>query len=154
MQRIERQITVNVPAAVAYAQWTQFEEFPRFMEGVKKVQQLDEKRLFWRAHIWGQDVEWEAEIYEQIPDQRIAWRSTVGHPNSGAVYFAPLEADRCVITLALEYEPLGAAEKVADALGALALKVDGDLRRFREFIEDVGVPTGRWTGEIRGGEKD
>ena len=153
MQRIEKQITVNVPAMVAYAQWTQFEDFPRFMDGVKEVRQLHERKLFWRAQILGQDVEWEAEIYEQIPDQRIAWRSLVGHPNAGAVYFAPLEADRCVITLALEYEPLGAAEKVADAFGALALKVEGDLLRFRDFIQDLGVPTGHWKGEIRDGEE-
>jgi uncharacterized membrane protein len=151
MERIQKEIEVNAPLSAVYNQWTQFEEFPQFMEGVKSVRQLDDKRLAWHAEIMGQDVRWEAEITEQVPDNRIAWRAISGRPNAGAVYFNPTGADRTKITLALEYEPLGAAEKIADALGALALRVEGDLRRFRNFIEERGAPTGGWRGEIREG---
>jgi uncharacterized membrane protein len=137
--------------SAVYNQWTQFEQFPKFMEGVKEVRQLDDRRLFWRAEILGQEVEWEAEIYEQIPDQRIAWRSITGHPNRGAVYFTPVGTGKTRIMLTLEYEPLGAAERIANALGALSLRVEGDLRRFRKFIEERGVETGAWRGEINEG---
>lgn len=151
MERIEKNIEVNAPLSAVYNQWTQFEEFPRFMEGVKSVRQLDDQHLAWHAEVMGHDVEWTAEIAEQIPDQRIAWRSTSGRPNSGAVYFSPIDADRTKITLVMEYEPLGAAEKIADALGALSLRVEGDLRRFKKFIEERGTATGGWRGEIREG---
>jgi uncharacterized membrane protein len=151
MERIEKSIEVAVPVRTAYNQWTQFEDFPKFMEGVKEVRQLDDKRLQWRAEIMGKDVDWTAEIYEQLPDRRIAWRATGGHPNSGAVYFQPLGADRTLVTLVLEYEPLGAAEKVADALGVVSMRVKGDLERFRDFIEGRGASTGAWRGEIREG---
>lgn len=148
MERIEKTIEVNAPLRVVYNQWTQFEEFPRFMEGVKEVRQLEPQRLQWRAQIWGQEHEWTAEIYEQIPDQRIAWRSVSGHPNAGVVSFAPLGADRTQVTLVMEYEPQGAMEKIGDALGAVSMRVEGDLKRFREFIEERGVSTGGWRGQI------
>jgi uncharacterized membrane protein len=151
MQRIEKHHEIDAPLSVVYNQWTQFESFPEFMEGVKEVRQLDERRLFWRAEIFGQEIEWEAEIYEQIPDKRIAWRSTRGHPNAGAVYFEALDANRTKITLAIEYEPLGAAEKIAAMLGVLSLRVEGDLKRFEEFIEKRQQETGAWRGEIREG---
>jgi len=148
MERIQKEIEVDAPLSAVYNQWTQFEEFPLFMEGVKSVKQLDDKFLAWHAEIMGQDVRWDAEITEQVPDNRIAWRSISGRPNAGAVYFNPAGPGRTRITLTLEYEPLGAAEKIADALGALSLRVEGDLRRFRHFIEERGVPTGGWRGEI------
>lgn len=148
MERIEKEIAVKAPVTAVYNQWTQFEEFPCFMEGVKEVRQLDNQRLAWRAEILGQNVEWLAEIYEQIPDQRIAWRSTTGHPNSGAVFFRAVGPSETNVHLSLEYEPLGAVEKIADALGALSLRVEGDLRRFKEFIEKRGAATGAWRGEI------
>ena len=148
MERIQKDIEVKAPLSAVYNQWTQFEDFPKLMEGVKEVRQLDDQRLFWRAEILGKDVEWEAEIYEQVPDERIAWRSTTGHPNAGAVYFTPIDAQRTRVTLALSYEPLGAAEKIADMLGALSMRLQGDLNRFRDFIERRGIETGAWRGEI------
>ena len=149
MERIEKFITVKAPLRAVYNQWTQFEEFPKFMEGVDEVRQLDDQRLFWRAKIWGQTVEWEAEIYEQIPDKRIAWRSISGHPNAGAVTFAAEGMDETRVTLTIEYEPLGLAEQIGDALGVVTARVEGDLKRFRKFIEERGLATGGWRGEIR-----
>ena len=148
MQRIEKDIEVNEPLSTVYNQWTQFESFPQFMEGVKSVRQLDDRHLAWCAEILGREVGWTAEIIEQVPDECIAWRCTSGHPNMGAVYFEPLGPDRTKVTLVLEYKPLGAAEKIADALGALSLRVEGDLRRFKKFIEERGAETGAWRGEI------
>ncbi|MDQ3621102.1 MAG: SRPBCC family protein [Verrucomicrobiota bacterium] len=149
MEQIEKSIEVDAPLRAVYNQWTQFEDFPKFMEGVQEVRQLDDQRLFWRAEILGKDVEWEAEIFEQIPDRRIAWRSVSGHPNAGAVSFESVGPDRTRVTLSMSYEPLGVSEKVADALGLVSGRVEGDLKRFREFIEERGVATGAWRGEIR-----
>jgi len=149
MERIEKSIEVNAPIQAVYNQWTQFEEFPIFMEGVQEVKQLDEKRLFWRAQIAGKAVEWEAEIFEQIPDSRIAWRSITGSPQSGAVNFRSLSPDRTQVDVVVEYEPLGAVEKIGGALGLVSGRVEGDLKRFKSFIEERGAPTGAWRGEIR-----
>jgi uncharacterized membrane protein len=149
MERIEKSIEVEVPLHTAYNQWTQFEEFPKFMEGVEEVRQLDDKRLFWRAQIAGKATEWEAEIYEQIPDSRIAWRSTTGAPNAGAVSFQLIEPDRTRINLVIDYQPLGVIEKVGDALGVVSGRVEGDLQRFKKFVESRGAETGAWRGEIR-----
>ena len=142
-------MTVNVPVRVAYNQWTQFEEFPQFMEGVKGVRQLDDKRLQWHAEIGGRDKEWEAEIFEQIPDQRIAWRSISGATNSGMVNFESINPSTKVC-LSLHYVPEGGLEKLGDALGLLSARVKGDLERFKEFIESRHTPTGEWRGEIHG----
>src|SRR2546426_31535 len=106
MERIEKSIEVRCPVRTVYNQWTQFEQFPRFMAGVKEVKQLDDTHVHWHAEIWGKDKEWDAEIFEQVPDQRIAWRSTTGDaPNNGAVRFEPLGPDRTRINLTMEYEP-------------------------------------------------
>lgn len=152
MQTIEDSTIVNVPVRTAYDQWTQFEDFPRFMEGVKEVRQLDDKRLQWHAEIMGKDISWTAEITEQIPDQRISWKSTSGPPQIGAVTFLPSGPDKTRITLRIDYEPRGAAETTASALGVVKARVSGDLERFKEFIEHRGAPTGQWRGEIRGGQ--
>ncbi len=149
METIEKSIEVNAPLQAVYNQWTQFEEFPKFMQGVEEVRQLTDKRMFWKAEIWGKTAEWEAEIFEQIPDQRIAWRSVTGHPNAGAVSFQSLGPDKTRVTLTMSYEPLGVVEKIADALGIVTSRVQGNLERFREFIEDRGRATGAWRGEIR-----
>ncbi len=149
MERIEKSIEVDVPLRTAYNQWTQFEEFPKFMEGVEEVRQLDDKRLFWRAQIAGKHTEWEAEIYEQIPDSRIAWRSTTGAPNAGAVSFQSVGPERTRVNLVIDYQPMGVVEKVGDALGIVSGRVEGDLKRFKEFIENRGAATGAWRGEIR-----
>jgi uncharacterized membrane protein len=149
MERIEKSIEVDAPLRTTYNQWTQFEEFPKFMEGVEEVRQLDDKRLFWRAQIAGKHTEWEADIYEQIPDSRIAWRSTTGAPNAGAVSFQSIGPERTRVNLVMEYQPLGVVEKVGDALGIVSARVEGDLQRFKKFIEERGAATGAWRGEIR-----
>jgi uncharacterized membrane protein len=148
MATIEKSIDVDVPVRAAYNQWTQFEEFPRFMEGVQEVKQLDDKRLLWRASIGGKEKVWEAEITEQIPDNRIAWRSRGGAHNAGVVTFHRLGDDRTRIMLQLEYEPEGVVENVGDAVGVVSARVTGDLERFKEFIESRGRETGAWRGEI------
>ncbi|MES2570687.1 MAG: SRPBCC family protein [Verrucomicrobiota bacterium] len=149
METIEKSIEVNAPLREVYNQWTQFEEFPKFMEGVDEVRQISDKRLFWKARLWGKTEEWEAEIYEQIPDRRIAWRSVVGAPNAGAVSFRAISPGVTEVILSLSYQPLGITEQIGDALGLVSRKVEGDLKRFREFIEERGRATGAWRGEIK-----
>lgn len=151
MARIQKDVVVDVPVEVAYDQWTQFESFPKFMEGVKEVVQLDEKTLRWTAQIGPKSEEWEAEITEQTPNAIIAWRSTTGTPNAGTVRFEPAGA-RSRVLLEISYEPRDAAEKVGDALGVLDRRVGGDLGRFKDFIEKRQIPTGAWHGEIHGGK--
>jgi uncharacterized membrane protein len=153
MSRIVESIDVEVPVRVAYDQWTQFEEFPRFMDGVKRVQQLNDTTLEWTAEINGVERSWRAEISEQEPDQVVAWRSTSGARNDGRVSFESLGGNRTRATLELEVEPEGAVEKAGDALGFVERQVEGDLRRFKEFIESRGTPTGGWRGEVEGGQK-
>ena len=150
MDTIEKSITVDVPVRMAYNQWTQFEEFPQFMEGVEQVQQQGDKDTHWRANIAGKSEEWNAEIIEQTPDQRVAWRSTTGAYNAGAVSFQPLGATQTRLTLRLDYEPEGVVENVGNALGLVERRVTGDLQRFKEFIEERGAATGSWRGEIHG----
>jgi uncharacterized membrane protein len=152
MPRIQKDIIVDVPVDVAYDQWTQFESFPKFMEGVKEVVQLDEKTLRWRAVVGVKEEEWDAEITEQVPNTLIAWRSTNGAPNAGTVRFEPVGEGKTRVSLEISYEPRDAAEKVGDALGVLERRVDADLGRFKEFIEKRQVPTGAWRGEIHGGK--
>ena len=152
MPRIQKDIVVDVPVRAVYDQWTQFESFPQFMEGVKEVIQLDEKTLRWNAKVGGKDQEWEAEITEQTPDRVIAWRSTTGTPNAGVVRFETAEPMKTRIILEISYEPQDTSEKVGDALGVLERRVDGDLHRFKDFIEKRQAPTGGWRGEIHGGE--
>jgi len=149
MSTIEQSIDVNVPVRTAYNQWTQFEEFPRFMEGVKEVRQLDDKHLHWRAKIGGIEKEWDAEIAEQIPDKRIAWKNTSGPTNAGVVTFHRLNDNQTRIMLQVEYDPEGIVENVGDIVGVVSARVQGDLQRFKEFIESRGRETGAWRGEIR-----
>jgi uncharacterized membrane protein len=148
MSRVEKSIEIDRPLRIVYDQWTQFEDFPRFMEGVEEVHQLDDKTLHWKARIGGKSEEWEAEIVRQVPDQLIAWRHTRGAINSGVVSFVPIDAERCRVTLALEYDPQGFVEKVGDILGVVSRRVEGDLERFEKFIEERGMATGAWRGEI------
>lgn len=150
MAHIEDTIEVDVPLRTAYNQWTQFETFPQFMEGVKEVRQLDDKRLAWRAEIAGKVVEWQAEITQQEPDIRIGWRSTSGTENAGSVSFKPIEANKTEVTLRLHYEPEGALQTAGSALGVVGMRVKGDLARFKKFIEKTGHETGGWRGEIHG----
>ena len=148
MSAIIKSIEVNVPVKTAYNQWTQFEEFPKFMEGVEQVKQIDDKRLHWKVNIGGKMEEWEAEITEQIPDQRVAWTSKGGAMNAGLVTFSPLSDAKSKLTLEMEYVPKGAVEKTGDALGLVAERVEGDLNRFRDFIESRGRETGAWRGTV------
>ncbi|WP_426210192.1 SRPBCC family protein [Massilia sp. TWP1-3-3] len=145
---VEEDIDVNVPVRVAYDQFTQFEEFPRFMDSVHEVKQLDDKRLHWHASIAGKDIEWDAEITEQVPDKRIAWRSTSGTPNGGSVTFRSLSRSRTRITLEMYYEPQNGIEMVGDALGAVRATARGNLKNFKEMIELRGQETGAWRGTI------
>ncbi len=150
MATIEETIEVDVPVRTAYNQWTQFEEFPKFMEGVREVRQVDEKNLIWHATILGKNVEWTAEITEQTPDRRIAWRSTSGPEHRGSVSFTPLGSEKTRISLRMEYAPESAVEATGSALGVVKARVKGDLKRFKEFIENRGRETGAWRGEIHG----
>ncbi len=148
MSTIEKSIDVNVPVRTAYNQWTQFEEFPRFMEGVKEVQQLDNTHLHWKADIAGKEKEWDAEITEQTPDKRIAWTSRGGAINGGVVTFHRRSDATSTVMLQLAYDPQGIVENVGDALGVVSLRVQGDLERFKEFIETRGRETGAWRGQV------
>ena len=149
MSTIERSIEINVPVKAAYNQWTQFEEFPKFMEGVKQVRQLDNTHLHWKADIGGKEKEWDAEITEQIPDERIAWTSRSGAFNAGVVTFHRLSDAKSKVMLQLQYEPEGVVENVGDAVGMVSQRVQGDLERFKSFIEGRGHETGAWRGTVQ-----
>jgi uncharacterized membrane protein len=148
MSTIEQSIDVNVPVSTAYNQWTQFEEFPRFMEGVEAVRQLDNQRLHWRANVGGRVEEWDAIITEQHPEERIAWKNTTGAPNAGVVTFHRLADNKTRIMLQMEYDPQGVVENLGDLLGVVSRRVANDLERFKEFIETRGQETGAWRGEV------
>ena len=152
MSTVKKSIDVDVPVRTAYNQWTQFEEFPRFMEGVREVRQIDDRRLHWRANIAGNDEEWEAEITEQTPDKHIMWVSTSGARNVGKVTFEALETNQTRVTLEVEYVPDNVVKTVGDVLGFVSRRVEGDLERFKEFVEARGTETGAWRGEIHGRE--
>jgi uncharacterized membrane protein len=149
MATFEKSIDVNVPVRTAYNQWTQFEEFPEFMEGVESVRQLDDRRLHWRAEIAGKMEEWDATITEQEPDMRVAWTSTSGAKNAGVVTFHRLDDSKTRVMLQVEYTPEGVIETVGDALGFVKRRVEGDLKRFKEFVESEGEETGAWRGRIK-----
>lgn len=150
MALIEKSVEVNIPVRTAYNQWTQFEEFPRFMEGVTQVQQLDSTHLHWKAQIAGKEKEWNAVITEQHPDERIAWKSTDGAKNAGVVTFHRLSDQKSKIMLQMDYEPEGVVENIGEVIGAVSLRVEGDLTRFKEFIEERGRESGAWRGEVKG----
>ena len=148
MSTIEQSIEVNVPVRTAYNQWTQFEDFPHFMEGVEKVNQIDDVNLHWVAEILGQHREWDAKITEQTPDERIAWTNVDGATNAGVVTFHRIDDNTTRVMLQMEFDPEGFAEKAADALGLVTGRVKGDLERFKTFIESRGQETGAWRGEV------
>jgi uncharacterized membrane protein len=150
MSTIEKSVEVNVPVRTAYNQWTQFEEFPKFMEGVEEVKQLDDTHLHWKAQVAGKDKQWNAVITEQRPDDRIAWKSTDGARNAGVVTFHRLSDQQCKIMLQMDYDTEGAVEAIGDTVGAVSLRVAGDLKRFKEFVEARGRESGAWRGEVKG----
>ena len=148
MSTVEASIDVEMPLRTVYDQWTQFEEFPQFMEGVESVQQLDDTRLHWKATIAGVEREWDAVISEQHPDERVAWTSTSGARNAGVVTFHHLDDQLTRVMLQLDFEPDGVVDAVGDKLGFVRRRAEGDLDRFKAFIEDRGRETGEWRGDV------
>ena len=148
METIEKYIDVNEPIQTVYNQWTQFEDFPRFMEGIEKVTQFDDTHLHWVANIGGKNLEWDATISEQIPDKRIVWYSDRGAVHSGMVSFNPVGPEITRVTLRIDYEPEGFVEGTGDKFGFVSRRVEGDLKRFKEFIESRGAETGTWRGAV------
>jgi uncharacterized membrane protein len=148
MATIEQSIDVEVPVQTAYNQWTQFEEFPRFMEAVEEVRQLDDTHLHWIAELGGSRHEWDAVITEQHPDERVAWRNTDGKENAGVVTFHRLDDNRSRVMVQMDFVPEGIKEKLGSALGAPDRQVKGDLERFKELIEARGGESGSWRGDV------
>ena len=153
MTTIEQSIQVEAPLSTVYNQWTQFEEFPQFMEGVESVTQTDDTHLRWVAEIAGERHEWDAEISEQRPDERVAWRALDGKTNAGAVTFHRIDDNTTRVMVQMDWEPEGLKEKVGSAVGADDARVRGDLERFKELIENRGQETGAWRGEVEQGSK-
>jgi uncharacterized membrane protein len=149
MSTIEQSVEVEAPLRAVYDQWTQFEEFPRFMEGVDQVTQVDDRHLHWKTSFGGKEHEWDAEITEQIPDERVAWRSTSGKTNAGVVTFHRLSDDRTKVMVQMDWEPEGMVETLGGAVGSDDRRVKGDLERFKELIEARGVASGAWRGEVK-----
>jgi uncharacterized membrane protein len=149
MSQIIETVDVNVPVRTAYDQWTQFESFPMFMEGVEKVEQLDDTTLRWSAEIAGQKRTWKAKITEQLPDERVAWTSVEGAKNAGVVTFHRLDDNKTRVTLQLDVDPEGPVENIGDALGFVQRRAKGDLERFKKFIESRGTETGAWRGTVK-----
>ena len=147
MTTVEKSIEVHLPVRSVYNQWTQFEEFPRFMEGVSEVHQLTDRTLHWKANVAGQNREWDARITEQIPDERVAWTSVEGPYNAGVVTFHRIADDKTKVMLQLEFQPEGLVEAVGDKLGFVSRQAEKDLERFKEFLESRGTESGAWRGE-------
>jgi uncharacterized membrane protein len=153
MTTMEKTVTVDLPVTTVYDQWTQFETFPQFMEGVEEVRQIDNTHLHWKADILGVTREWDAEIVDQTPDERITWRATDGTTNSGTVSFADAQGAGTRVTLRLDFEPEGIVEKAGDLTHLVQRRVAGDLDRFKDFIEGRRADTGGWRGEVNPGDQ-
>ncbi|MFE0629576.1 SRPBCC family protein [Streptomyces sp. NPDC058864] len=152
MGTISESVDVDVPLHTAYNQWTQFEEFPNFMEGVEQVTQVDDRHNHWVTNVAGARREFDTEIVDQLPDERVAWRTVTGDVRQrGVVTFLELDASHTRVNLAMELETSGLAEKAADALGVVDRRARGDLRRFKHFIEERGSETGAWRGRVAPG---
>ncbi len=152
MAMVEKSIEVEVPVSTAYNQWTQFELFPQFMDGVEEVVQLDDTRLRWVANVGGKRKEWTARIVEQVPDQIVSWQAEQGTGNAGIVRFQSLGPTRTLVDVQLEYEPEDWMEAMGDKLGFMARRLEAGLKRFKQFIESRGGETGGWRGSVHGGE--
>ncbi|OKI45079.1 SRPBCC family protein [Micromonospora sp. CB01531] len=148
MSGVMEHVDVSVPIRTAYDQWTQFEEFPHFMEGVQEVRQLSDTLTHWTVEIGGVKREFDAEITEQLPDERVAWRSTEGTQQAGVVTFHRLDERNTRVTLQMEFEPHGVVEQAGAKLGAVDRRARGDLERFKQFIERRGQETGAWRGTV------
>lgn len=152
MSTITQSIDVQVPVNTAYNQWTQFEDFPHFMEGVESIKQIDDTRTLWKISIGGLKREFETEITEQVPDRAVAWKSVGGTDHAGAVSFQPIDDANTRVTLRIDTAPEGLVEKLGDKLGLVEHRTKGDLERFKTFIEERGTSTGAWRGEVHGNE--
>jgi len=148
MSNVQESIELDVPVRTAYNQWTQFEEFPKFMATVQEVRQVDDTHLHWKAIVGGKVTEWDAEITEQVPDERIAWRSTTGPANAGVVTFHRMGDNRTRVMLQMDYEPQTLVEKVGDAVGGVKLTAKGNLKKFKALVEERGTETGAWRGTV------
>lgn len=148
MSTVEESIEVDVPIRTAYDQWTQFEDFPYFMEGVESVVQTDDTHMHWKTKIAGVEREYDAEVTEQHPDERVAWRSVDGVTNAGVVTFHHLSADRTKVMVQIDWQPESLAEKAGAAVGADEMRVKADLKKFKKFIETRGTATGEWRGDV------
>lgn len=148
MSSVEKTIDIDLDVRTVYNQWTQFEDFPEFMEGVESVTQIDDAHLEWKADIGMVEREWRAEITEQVPDQVIAWRAVGDTRHDGRVSFEKLDENRTRVTMRLEYDPQGFVEKVGDVANLVDKRIEGDLERFKAFIEKRQAETGAWRGEI------
>lgn len=154
METVEKTIEVEAPVTEVYHQWTRFEEFPEFMEGIEEVMRLDDKHLHWVAEIAGRKKEWDTEIIEQAPGERIAWRRVGGAPNDSVVNLRPAAPQRTLVTWQVNYEPEGILERSGNAAGILSRRVEGDLERFRDFLRQRVSETGAWRKEIPPEERE
>ena len=152
MKTIEESIEIGVPVSTAYNQWTQFESFPQFMDGIERVEQRDDTRLRWTAEVGGNQREWDAEITEQHPDHRVAWKALNQEGPNGVVTFHKLDDSHTKVMVQMEYEPDGIKETVGAAIGLDSGRVAGDLERFKDLVESRELPTGSWRGEIESGD--
>lgn len=148
MSQVEESIRVDVPVSTAYNQWTQFEEFPTFMEGVEEIHQVDDTHLHWKVSVAGRAEEFDAVITEQIPDTRIAWKSTDGPRHAGAVDFHRLDDGATQVMVVMDSPDEGVAQRAANATGVIGRRVRGDLERFKEMIESRGNESGAWRGAV------
>ena len=149
MPNVEQSIDVDVPVSTAYNQWTQFESFPQFMKGVDSVTQLTDTLTHWKTSIGGVEREFDAEISEQHPDERVAWHSIDGKTHAGVVTFHRLSDTTTRIMVQIDWETESLAEKIGAAVGVDDAQVKGDLKRFKEFIESRGTETGAWRGDVQ-----
>jgi len=148
MANIEKSIEVDAPIATVYDQWTQFEEFPSFMEGVEEIRQIDDRHVHWTVEFGGARHEWDAEITEQSPEERVAWRNVDGKANAGVVTFHRIDDESTRIMVQMDWAPEGVKEKLGASLNFDDRRVEGDLERFKQLIESQGGATGAWRGEV------
>ena len=153
METVKETIQVDVPESTAYNQWTQFQEFPKFMDGVESVEQIDDTHLRWAAEVGGERREWQAEIVEQVPDEKIAWRAVDGNGPNGIVTFESLGEDKTLVTVEMSYEPEGLKETLGAKIGLDTRQVREDLQRFKQLVEALGQETGAWRGEVHSGQR-
>jgi uncharacterized membrane protein len=149
VSKVQDSIDVDVPITTAYNQWTQFEDFPNFMEGVEEITQIDDRHNHWKTKVAGATREFDTEIVDQVPDDHVTWRTTGGDvKQTGTVTFQPIDATHTRVMLAMDFQPEGMTEKAADMAGMLDRQVKGDLKRFKHFIEERGMETGGYRGRL------